>query len=379
MSWSEVWHRRVSAHCLSTPAPKDRLVEVVGRMCGVHAQVAASAELSLAVRLADLRQVDVRRALWSERSLVKTYGIRGTLHLFPTHELGVWLAALRSTPPPRPNPVRDKALPPDRLDLVVDGIRQALDGRQLTREELEAALVERLGGWVTDAALPAFGGRWPCWQLALGPAALRGVLAFGPNRGNRVTYVRLDQWTGEPAEVDGAVARREVCRRYLAAYGPVTPAELARWLYTTPAAASELIDSLGDEVEQVDVEGWRAAAVRSSRGSASATQPNVRLLPQFDSYVVGCHPRQRLIPDTAPAALKRGTGAPFAVLLVDGVVAGLWQRERRGSRLTLRVDPFVPLGRAQQRELAPQAQRIAEFLGVSAELEQGSVEPRAHL
>ena len=96
LSWPGVWQRRLAAHLLDAPAPTTRLTDVVGAVCGIHAQVAASAELSLGLRLDNIRQADVRAALWTERSLVKTYGLRGTLHIFPTREVAMWLAALRA-------------------------------------------------------------------------------------------------------------------------------------------------------------------------------------------------------------------------------------------------------------------------------------------
>jgi hypothetical protein len=102
-------------------------------------------------------------------------------------------------------------------------------------------------------------------------------------------------------------------------------------------------------------------------------------VPQFDCYVVGCHPRTQLIPAHAPPALQRGTAATFSVLLLDGVVAGLWQRQRRGSRLELVVDPFVELTHAQRQALDEQAHRLAEILGLQPKLSLGHVEPRAHL
>ena len=263
---------------------------------------------------------------------------------------------------------------------MLAAIRAALDGRSLTRDELGQALADRLGAWVVEPVLPAFGGRWPRWQLALGPAAQAGVLAFGPNRGTRVCYVRLDQWLGRtPPSVDGRRALREVCRRYLAAYGPITHVELARWLATTPAAARALLRELDDELEAVEVEGLPGAVQLVGAPEPEPAAESVLLLPHFDCYVVGCHPRRRLIPSHAPAALQAGTAATFAVLVVDGVVAGLWQRHRRGRRLELRVDPFRPLGTRQRRLLDEQAERIGAFFGGPVELQMGRVEPRAHL
>ena len=377
MAWRDVWHLRLAAHFLDEPAPSERLTDVVGAVCGIHAQVAPSAELSLCLRVDGIRQADVRAALWTDRSLVKTYGLRGTLHIFPTRELPMWLAALREKVSPQASPAQRDALPTERLDEVVDAIRDALDGHELTREELAEALERRLGAWITEPTHLAFGGRMPRWQMALSAAALAGVLVFGPNRGARVTYVRLDQWVGELPAVDGRAALQEVCRRYVRAYGPTTHVELARWLYTTPAAARQLLQSLGDELEEVDVDGWHAFSSRNPPTSKDGR--TVHLLPRFDCYIVGCHPRKRLIPVAAPGPLQAGTAAPFQVLLVDGVVAGLWEQQRRGSHLRIRVDPFNGLSADHQRQLDLQAERMANFYGVEVEVELGHVETRGHM
>src|SRR2546423_1225166 len=66
-------------------------------MCGIHAQVMPSAELSLGLRVRGLTARSLGDALWKTRELVKTYGPRGTVHLLPAKELGFWLAALRDT------------------------------------------------------------------------------------------------------------------------------------------------------------------------------------------------------------------------------------------------------------------------------------------
>jgi hypothetical protein len=335
------------------------------------------------LRVQGITRQHVRDALWKDRTLVKTYGLRSTLHLFPTQELGQWLAALRAKVPHRePNQVEVEALPPDRRAAVVEAIRDALDGRPLTREELGLEIERRVGAWATKPVFPAFGGQWPGWQLGLRQAALEGILAFGPSQGARVTYVRLDQWVGELPEVDGATALREVCRRYLAAYGPATHVEFARWFSTPPRAALELMRSMGDALTEVDVEGWRAwlpTGVLDADEPLAASAGRVHLVPQFDCYVVGSFPRQRLIPPSAPPELQRGTAAPYAVMLVDGVIAGLWERRKRGRDLEIRVGPFSSLDTAMQEQVEQQAQRIGEILETKVVLSFGDVQPRGHL
>ena len=373
LRWTEVWRERLQQHFLVDPAAPEQLAEVVGSVCGIHAQVMPSAELSLGLRVAGFGQHDVRAALADHHLLVRTYGLRGTVHIFPRTELSLWITALRTRTPPRAvNEQERSALPPERLPEVLDAIRDALhdDGACLTRAELAAALRERLGEWIMEDAVPAFGGWMPRWQLALAPAAWNGVLAFGPNRGNNVTYVGLSPLP----EVDGRTAQQEVLRRYLRAYGPTTHVEFARWFYAEPKAARTLLESLRDELEEVNVEGWRAWRLREP-GAVQAGQ-SVHLLPQFDCYVVGCHPRAQLLPESMRSS---GTAAPFNVVLVDGVVGGLWSRQRRGKRIEIRVGAFRPLTRGQQAQAAEQASRIGEILGGSVDLSFGEVEPRRHL
>jgi len=68
-------------------------------LCGAHAQVLSAAGLSIGRRLAGATRTDVQRALWSERTLVKTFAPRGTVHLLPTAELPMWTGALSALPP----------------------------------------------------------------------------------------------------------------------------------------------------------------------------------------------------------------------------------------------------------------------------------------
>src|SRR6187551_3378555 len=96
LTWDEVRSRRLARNHLAARAPAERLVEVVRDVCGIHAQVMGSAELQLAARVAGITQGDVRDALWARRELVKTWTLRGTLHLHPADELGLWTAARRA-------------------------------------------------------------------------------------------------------------------------------------------------------------------------------------------------------------------------------------------------------------------------------------------
>jgi len=95
-TWHQVRGRRLQRSSLVTRAGAERLVEITSAVGGVHAQIQASAELQLGVRVADVTHADIRAALWERRVLVKAWTLRGTLHLHPAEELAVWHAARRA-------------------------------------------------------------------------------------------------------------------------------------------------------------------------------------------------------------------------------------------------------------------------------------------
>ncbi len=378
-SWAEVCARRLDRHALATPQQDARIVDIAGTMCGVHAQVLSAAELSLGLRIPGLTRLDVRDALWTEHSLVKTFGPRGTVHLLPAQDLPLWTGALSAIPhPPSPLPP-DAQLTPEQTDEIVAAIAAALDDAELTVDELTEALVAVCGAWAGDLVMPAFNVMWTRWRQAVDTAANRGALCFGPNRGRKVTYTNPRRWLPGFRPADGPTALADLVRRYLYAYGPATPQHFAQWLAAPRGWATELFDSLADELQQVEVEGIRAWLVAGDTAMPSTAPQGVRLLPYFDAYVVGCQPRELLFPGVAGArALSGGQAGNFPVLLLAGTVAGVWHQRRSGRTLDVTVEPFAPLTPAQRRELDEQVERIGEFLEGKPQVTIGTVTVGRH-
>lgn len=117
---------------------------LIARIGGLHAQLLSSAELTAWARIEGLDSGAVRHALWEERSLVKTWAMRGTLHPLPSSELTLWQAAFNTDPRYlEPFWLRYFGVSSHELERLVEGIAEALDNRILTREELagEVSLV----------------------------------------------------------------------------------------------------------------------------------------------------------------------------------------------------------------------------------------------
>ncbi|MGW3034475.1 winged helix DNA-binding domain-containing protein [Streptomyces sp. NPDC001178] len=379
ISWNEASARRLERQFLANPAePGTSVADVVGAMLAAHAQVLSAAEASVGVRSARTTRADVRAALWDERTLVKTHGPRGTVHLLPARELPLWCSALPAVPSTASPFAPGVRVTEEQAQRIVAAIGGALEGVSLTIDELSEEVVARTGSWAGDRVMPAFQDLWPRWRQVLHRAGQSGALCFGPNRGRKVTYTRPPHFT--PLPPDEAV--RELVRRYLRAYGPATPQHFAKWLAAPGGWAVKLFGTLagGGEVEEVVFEGERGCwLVAGDTEFPEGRLPGVRLLPYFDAYGIAAQPRELLFPGAAyERALAGGQAGNYPVLLVDGVVAGVWHQRRRGRRTTVTVEPLGRLTARQERELGEQVERIGEVLEAEPELVIGEVTAGAH-
>jgi Winged helix DNA-binding domain len=380
LSWAEVCARRLGRHGLAVPFADAGPAEVVRAICGAHAQVMSAAELSLGLRIAGLTRGDVHRALWEEHSLVKTRGPRGTVHLLPARDLAMWAGALAAIPPGRGGGWPEEArLSSAQTDEIVAAIGDSLADAELTTDELTEALAVRLGAWAGEAIEGGFQTTWPRWRQAEWTATVRGAMCFGPPRGRKVTYTNPRRLVPDFRPEKGLAALAVLVKRYLHAYGPATPAHFARWLGAPRGWATELFGSLGDELEQVEPDGAPAWVAAGDAAVPAEPPQGVRLLPYFDAYTVGCHPRELLFPGRASErALARGQAGNFPVLLVDGIVAGVWHQRRSGRKLAVTVEPFRRLTASQRRALDEQVDRVGQLLEGTPSLTVGTVTAGPH-
>ncbi|WP_240649310.1 winged helix DNA-binding domain-containing protein [Streptomyces sp. Z26] len=363
--------------------PSAALARVASALCGAHAQVLSAAEVSLALRLPGTTRTDVRRALWADRTLVKTYGPRGTVHLLPTRELPLWTGALTAQ---RAATARGGGAGTDHLDRartdeVVAAVGDALADAEMTVDELTDAVVERVGAWAGERVMEAFQDKWPRWRSATAIAAQRGALCFGPVRGRRVTYTSPQRWLPGFTPADGDTALAALVRRWLYAYGPASPPHFARWAAAPRGWADRLFRTLAarGEIEPVDLAGEPAWVVAGDTALPAEPPRGLRLLPYFDAYAVGCHPRDRVFPGRAyERALAGGQAGNFPVLLIDGAVAGVWHQRRSGRTVRLAVEPLAPLSAAQRGELDEEARRLGDVLEGTVRLTVGPVRVGAH-
>lgn len=175
LSWEQVTSWRLARGHLARRVAGAGLVRAVADMCVAHAQIMSSVPLALAARVSRLKQARVDAALLEERSLVKTWAMRGTLHVLTADDLPLYCAA-QSTRDQYMNPsfLKYHGLELADVEAVLDAIPRALDGQVLTREELADQILEITRRQHLADRLRSG------WGELLKPAAFRGLMCFGP-------------------------------------------------------------------------------------------------------------------------------------------------------------------------------------------------------
>ncbi|MBO2459193.1 winged helix DNA-binding domain-containing protein [Actinomadura violacea] len=341
VTWAQALAWRMRRQFVEPPGGASA-VDIARRLAGVQAQVASAAELAVAVRQETPRPDEVASAILDERTLVKTWAMRGTLHLLPADEAAAYLvlcAAIRNWE--KPSWQRTFGATPADLEAIAEAATAALaGGGALTREELTTAVVEETGSRHLAEVLGSG------WGVLLKPLAWWGVLCYGPSQGTRVTFTApehwLPAWKGLPP-VDEAA--RTVVHAYLGAHGPATPEMFDNWLMRKGNRKKDVkswFDAAADGLATVEVEGVPMYMLEEHRDELAATAPaaSVRLLGAFDQYVLGAGTgASYLVPAEHRAAVSRTGGWISPVVVHEGRVAGVWEA-KDGD---LAVTPFEDL------------------------------------
>ena len=369
LAWDQVNAWRLSQHCLSPRLGSHDIVEAVTHTAGIQAQVMSAAELALWARVDGLAPRDVQSALWQDRTLVKTWMMRGALHLISASELPLYVAArsLYSTFN-WPYYFQYYGISLELYKAYLAAAPQILSDQPMTREQFATAVADHLGAPELKELVLSKG-----WGTPLKPLAWRGDLCFGPSQGQNVTFVHPAKWLGSWQAFDPYDALQEVARRYLIAYGPATPEDFALWWSLGLVPARKLFQSIEDELETVEVDGWRAYALRSTLEPIQSIErtSSINLLPLFDAYTLGIGHARNMEPILSEAfrnQVYRPQGWISAVVLVDGCMEGVWEYKIRRSQTLVKFRMFSQPSASVQKGIEAEAERLGAFLNTEIEL-----------
>ncbi len=329
--------------------------DTVRSAAAIQAQDRLGEQLGVGTRSTGLTAANVDHARLVDRSIVRNWLMRGTLHLVPSEDLRWMLDLLGEAIDAKALKRRaDLGISDDDHAKVLKFLRKELAARgPMTRAEI--------GDAFRSAGLPSDGQATP---HLLRTTSLLGVTCFGPERNGDTTHVLIDDWLpqADPPPDPGA----ELARRYFAAYGPATQSDFRWWSGLPAADTRQCLQAAMEALTEVDVDGqtmWMSQdGLDRLNDVLDAPQDVLRVLGPFDPYIVGYAKRDLDVPDHLLKRVNAGGGMLRPCVLIEGRLVATWDRKRRARGLTVRVTCFEELSESAQTQLEAEFAEVGRFL-----------------
>ncbi|MFL6074726.1 MAG: winged helix DNA-binding domain-containing protein [Mycobacteriales bacterium] len=359
-------------HHLAAGAGTDP-TSVARDVVALHSTDPSSVYLAVAARMRDAEVAAIERALYEERTLIRMLGMRRTVFVVP-----VELAAVVKESSTRAVAARLRrglvqhlaeagatgdADPGEWLAELEAATHRALQARG---EAMATELAEDVPGLRTTLLL-AEGKKYQAEvrinNRVLGLMAADGLIVRGRPRGSWISsqyrWSPIEAWlpAGLPAW-STADAQVELVRRWLAAYGPGTAADLKWWTGWTAGEVKRALAAIGPAEVELDG-GGTGYVLPDDLGPVEPTGPWVALLPALDPTVMGWAGRDWYLGDHGPA-LFDGSGNPGPTVWVDGRIAGGWA-QRADGEVVYRL--LEDVGSEAGAAVAAAAARLEKWMG----------------
>lgn len=342
--------QRLYAHGIAAPMASTPRA-VVQALCAIQAQDYHASLWAVGLRMADGTMADVESAI-ARAEIVRTWPMRGTLHLVAAEDVR-WMLALMASRVQAANAARiarDYGLDAKTLALCRRVLEKALaGGRPVARGALYARLDE--------AGIDSGGQRG---LHVLNWLAHESLICQGPREGRQPTFVWLDAWLPPAPPLPRDEALQRLALRYVQGHGPATAADLAWWSGLTQKDANAALALAAPGLVQETRDGrtwWSASDAARPRASRA-----VHLLPAFDEYVIGYRHRDTVLEPQHTRRVIGVNGLVSPTVVIDGRVAATWKRtaDTRGEAV---VAPLRTLTDTERDGIRKSAARLERFLG----------------
>lgn len=369
MSLEELTGLYLQNHFLAYRARKSDILDVVGKVCGLHCQLSLTPCYSLWNRVEGFEPEMLNRLLYDDRSLVKAWFMRGTLHVVPSQDLPVYHNALRRMWFEHHGRYMNEPGWPsreDREEKLYLRIKEALADKPLRRKELSDRVRMLLG----NESQP-YERLFSAWGGILKETSYIGMTVHAEPCGRESCFARSDKWLPNVNlnSVAETKARQELLKKYLRGYGPASAQDFACWSGLLISEANTIMEE-SKGLKQVQLEGshlalWMLEEDFKTLERIDLTAPvPPRLLPKYDSYLMGHKDRSRIIRSELLRKVYRPVvGEVAATVLVNGRIVGTWTGKKTRTTLEIAVTPLEKLKNISAT-LKPVADELASFMGV---------------
>ena len=347
---------RARAQALADGKREASAASVVRRVFAIQAQDSTAADLGIRVRGQDITARAIRTAYEDERSIVRGWFMRGTLHTIPSDDVR-WVLRLLA-----PRIIASTGRRYQQLGLN-DDLCQRAD--RLVRHVLAThgpLSRAELAGHLAALGVPPDG---QASSHLIRHAALTGVLCYGPQRDGEATYVLLDDWlptTG--SRLDGDAALAELAHRYLAAHAPASAEDFATWSGLPATWARRAWGKLAESGVITEYGASTTLTRRMKEPRPTPSTPDVRMLPAYDNYLLGYRTRDASVPVLHQARVWPGGGVIRPTVLADGLVIATWARGSRAG--SIQVDTFATIPPKIEQGIGREKASVVLFLRPAA-------------
>lgn len=352
----QIAHQRLSNQHI-TAKPFDKPSDLVAWMGFVQAQDYLGALWALGLRLGNATEPSIEQAL-SDRSIVRTWPARGTLHFVAAPDVR-WMLELLA-----PRMIARAAGRYRQLGLDEDTFAQSRiafskalkGGNQLPRNAMAQVL--------ESAHISTAGQRG---IHILGRMAQEGLICFGPRQGKQHTFVLFEEWLKPVKSMPRDQALGELARRYFTSHGPALLQDFVWWSGLTTADAKTGLEIAGPELELLEVKGrsyWRSRATTGKPDAPAVAH----LLPAFDEYLVGYTDRSAVLDPLYVKQANAGGGILNPTIVIDGLVVGTWKRVLKKESVVITPTWFSKPSDAQKSTLAQAAHLYGAFLDLGVDI-----------
>jgi hypothetical protein len=357
--------RLAARHHLAPGERAGTVAAAVADIIALHGTDPASVYLAARARAGKVDKAAIEHALYEERSLVRMLGMRRTVFVVPADLMPVIQAACTDQIAERlrrqlAQVVRDAGVAPDAvtwLKEVGEGTVRALaargsaTGAELARDE------PRLRTQIIAAADNPYGGAVNLTTRLLTLLSAEGLIVRGRPRGGWTSLQFTWSVAAERADLSSAVARTELARLWLAAFGPALPSDLQWWTGWTAAQARQALSSL--DIAEVDLDGAPGVLLADDEDPVTPAEPWAALLPALDPSAMGWRERSWYVGEHAAALFDRsGNIGPTAWW--DGRIVGGWA-QRADGEIAFRL--LEDAGAEAAAALAAEAERLRDWIG----------------
>jgi hypothetical protein len=335
------------------------VVPAIERLAALQAQWSPSPYIALWSRLRNFR----REKLWSaieRHDVVRARLMRGTLHLVTARDFYAYAVATQDLQRGAWNRLQiGRGVDPKEVAALAIGFAR----KPRPKEEVLAHLQERMGG--------ALGGpfNWLVWRFVSAHADLLTAPPGGHWKygGTDAPYVAARHWIAKGERPSEEEALEILVRRCLAAFGPVTLADVAKFAGQAPARVRPTLERIAPSLRAFSDEQGRLLydLPRGARPGADVAAP-VRFLPRYDELLISYQHRDRVIAPAHRSAVYTKNAIIEAVVMVDGFAAGKWGLDRAKDQAVLRVTPFVRLAPRDRAAVEAEGQALLQFLAPDA-------------